>query len=471
MALIECDECGTTVSSKAPACPKCGNPIAQASVAAYRPAITEPAPVPPRAKRIGVERVMIGVVIGLIGVFILISALTGGSSESAPSQAAGSSTSGSTSAGSSTTHNAPAAQAATYTPPPAPPKVIEISAPQLFVEYKANEVLADTKYKGQWLYVSGMVGEIGKDFTDDPYVNLLTSDNEYETVRANFAKSSVAQLAQLHKGDRISVMCRGKGMLIGSPILDCTSDDTPPHPHHAQASATQTAAQSTADTSGAQDAAMAAVQAAAASDAASAAAAATAPTLTTSFDCSKARSDAEHAICTDPELAAADVELAAIYAKAKSAASDQAAFREHVRQQWNDREKKCHDRDCLVRWYASQKEWFSGILNSTGGSGSDSQTQTSSNDATAFAGYAEKVQRRVRPNIVWSGASAGLETEIAVRCARSGTLLSATVSRPSGNDQWDQAALLAVQRADPMPVGTNGRAPGEFTIAMRPSGK
>lgn len=79
------------------------------------------------------------------------------------------------------------------------------------------------------------------------------------------------------------------------------------------------------------------------------------PTLQTSFDCSKARSDAEHLICTDAELAADDVEMASIYAKAKAAAINQVAFKERTRSEWNYREQNCHDRDCVVRWYADQK--------------------------------------------------------------------------------------------------------------------
>jgi colicin import membrane protein len=87
------------------------------------------------------------------------------------------------------------------------------------------------------------------------------------------------------------------------------------------------------------------------------------------------------------------------------------------------------------------------------------------------AGYAEKVQRRVRPNIVWAGETAGLETVVAVRISpATGTLLSASIQRSSGNEQWDQAALRAVQRSDPMPLDTNGQAPGTFTITLRPAG-
>ncbi|BCQ26525.1 TonB family protein [Caballeronia sp. NK8] len=85
-------------------------------------------------------------------------------------------------------------------------------------------------------------------------------------------------------------------------------------------------------------------------------------------------------------------------------------------------------------------------------------------------GYSEKVQRRVRPNIVWAGETAGLETIVSVRCSPSGTLLSATITRSSGDEQWDQAVLRAVQRSDPMPVDIDGKAPAGFTIPLRPVG-
>ncbi|MFV8631150.1 DUF4236 domain-containing protein, partial [Ralstonia pseudosolanacearum] len=88
-----------------------------------------------------------------------------------------------------------------------------------------------------------------------------------------------------------------------------------------------------------------------------------APSMQTSFDCSKARSDAEHIICSDPELAADDVELAVIYAKARAVAKDPVAFRERTRAQWNYRERQCHDRECLARWYADQKVVLSEIAN------------------------------------------------------------------------------------------------------------
>lgn len=79
------------------------------------------------------------------------------------------------------------------------------------------------------------------------------------------------------------------------------------------------------------------------------------PTLQASFDCTKARSNVERMICGDRELAADDLELASIFSKAKAAATNRTAFKERARKAWNYREKNCHDRDCVVRWYVDQK--------------------------------------------------------------------------------------------------------------------
>ncbi|SAK53873.1 lipoprotein [Caballeronia fortuita] len=80
-----------------------------------------------------------------------------------------------------------------------------------------------------------------------------------------------------------------------------------------------------------------------------------------SFDCAKAKSDAERLICSDADLASRDVELASLFIKAKAAVSDKSGFKERTRQHWNYRENVCHDRECLVRWYADQRTALSHI--------------------------------------------------------------------------------------------------------------
>jgi colicin import membrane protein len=88
---------------------------------------------------------------------------------------------------------------------------------------------------------------------------------------------------------------------------------------------------------------------------------------------------------------------------------------------------------------------------------------------SASSSYADKVRRRVEPNIVFAGdTSLDISTLVAIDCAPDGRVLNARIVRPSGNPSWDDAAMRAVQRSDPMPLDDNGTAPAHFTITFRP---
>ncbi|MDX9925554.1 MAG: hypothetical protein RBS48_12395, partial [Ignavibacteriaceae bacterium] len=50
--------------------------------------------------------------------------------------------------------------------------VIKITASQLVADYKANQVAADSKYKGNIVEVTGTISTIGKDIMDTPYISL-----------------------------------------------------------------------------------------------------------------------------------------------------------------------------------------------------------------------------------------------------------------------------------------------------------
>jgi uncharacterized protein len=81
-----------------------------------------------------------------------------------------------------------------------------------------------------------------------------------------------------------------------------------------------------------------------------------------SFDCGKARSRAERIICSDGELARQDRELGRLYARARDAAPDSAAFRRQNEQEWRRRETTCDDRECLLRWYAQRRSQLNAEL-------------------------------------------------------------------------------------------------------------
>ncbi|WGS50513.1 cell envelope integrity protein TolA [Paraburkholderia sp. D15] len=118
---------------------------------------------------------------------------------------------------------------------------------------------------------------------------------------------------------------------------------------------------------------------------------------------------------------------------------------------------------------AQMMQGIAGGTGSTDGLGKSGTGSGSGGTATS-PGYSDKVRRAVRPHISWGGETAGLETVVSVRCSPTGTLLDATIQRSSGNSAWDDAALRAVQRTDPMPQDINGKTPTSFLITLKPAG-
>ncbi|KDP87203.1 energy transducer TonB [Cupriavidus sp. SK-3] len=88
---------------------------------------------------------------------------------------------------------------------------------------------------------------------------------------------------------------------------------------------------------------------------------------------------------------------------------------------------------------------------------------------TASPGYSDRLRRRVKPNIIFTKDVAGNPAAVvAVRLAPDGSLLSARLTKSSGNSAWDSAVLRAVERSDPLPRDENGIAPASLTITFKP---
>lgn len=96
---------------------------------------------------------------------------------------------------------------------------VVVSNMQLFSDYQANEVAADAKYKGKQLLVTGTVASIGK----GPFGGLilrLATTNEFMSTMCSMEKSETSDMAELQKGEQVRVLCKGRGMVLGSPSLD-----------------------------------------------------------------------------------------------------------------------------------------------------------------------------------------------------------------------------------------------------------
>jgi hypothetical protein len=164
-------------------------------------AVAFPGMAPPRRSGPSPAVVVLGVVGGLFLISFLWGVVSGGASSS------------STSSSRSTN---------------ATPKVEEtpfsVDAKTLWDDYHANEVSADDRYKGRRLRVSGTVASIDKDFMDNIVIRLSTP-NQFMGIMATMESSERSRAASMSKGQKVTVVCRGGGMIVGSPSLrDCTID-------------------------------------------------------------------------------------------------------------------------------------------------------------------------------------------------------------------------------------------------------
>lgn len=98
---------------------------------------------------------------------------------------------------------------------------IEISAQQLYAEYEANEVAADKKFKGKKIAVSGVIGDIGKDILDKPYVSLEIG--YLQSVNCYFSDKHNEEISTLGKGQGITIIgtCKGKSLGIMVTLDKC----------------------------------------------------------------------------------------------------------------------------------------------------------------------------------------------------------------------------------------------------------
>lgn len=111
---------------------------------------------------------------------------------------------------------APAAQA-----PPAAP-LATVSASQILKAYENNKLKAEQTYAGKRIRVSGVVGSIGSDIMDQPYVTLGTGASfEVTQLQCMFSKEQAGQLANLDKGQSLTLEGTVDAYVMNVMVKDC----------------------------------------------------------------------------------------------------------------------------------------------------------------------------------------------------------------------------------------------------------
>lgn len=109
------------------------------------------------------------------------------------------------------------------------------------------------------------------------------------------------------------------------------------------------------------------------------------------------------------------------------------------------------------------------IMGQAGATGGPSATGTAARDAGPSASYAGKIVAAIRPNIVSINEFEGNpEAIVSVRAAPDGTILGRRLLKASGDKEWDEEVLRAIDRTARLPRDENGRVPPELELRMRP---
>jgi colicin import membrane protein len=153
-------------------------------------------------------------------------------------------------------------------------------------------------------------------------------------------------------------------------------------------------------------------------------------------------------------------------AKQAAAAEAKLAAAEARRREDDKRRKQEQDTKKLAQMRDDNMKRMQGLA---GSSGSPTAGGTAVRSAGPSANWGGKVQDLVMPKITFlRETSASWVTDVEVRMAPDGTIVSKKVVKSSGSRDWDEAVLAALEKAERLPRDTDGRVPTPVVIGFRP---
>ena len=149
----------------------------------------------------------------------------------------------------------------------------------------------------------------------------------------------------------------------------------------------------------------------------------------------------------------------------RQAAAKAKAEAQAKREQQEQREKQAEEQ----RLAKQREDNLKRMLGQAGATGAPGSTGTALKDAAPSASYAGKLIARIKPNIVLTDTVTGNPAaDVEVRASPTGTILSRRLVKSSGNKDWDDAVLRAIDRTGELPRDTDGRVPPVLVITFTP---
>lgn len=142
---------------------------------------------------------------------------------------------------------------------------------------------------------------------------------------------------------------------------------------------------------------------------------------------------------------------------------------ERERQQRQRAEEQARAKAEEERLARLREEQLRRMMGEAAGTGAATSRGSAAADAAPSADYAGRLVALIRRNIVFTGSVNALAApEVEVRLAPGGTVISRRLLKSSGNPEWDEAVLRAIDRTGSLPPDANGRVPAQIVITFRP---
>jgi len=118
-----------------------------------------------------------------------------------------------------------------------------------------------------------------------------------------------------------------------------------------------------------------------------------------------------------------------------------------------------------------RQEQLKRMAGMAGANGAPDANGTALRSGGPSAGYAGRITRIIKNNIVYPEISASENplAEVVVKVAPDGTIVSKRLTKPSGNAAWDAAVLKAIEKTERFPRDVDGTVPGEMLITFKPN--
>lgn len=152
---------------------------------------------------------------------------------------------------------------------------------------------------------------------------------------------------------------------------------------------------------------------------------------------------------------------------------EQAEKKERARKEEAEKkqaEQKREDAERTKQAAAQRDAQLKRIQGLAGATGGPNATGTALRSAGASSGYGGRIVAALKPHAVFSDSVPGNpRTEVEIRVAPSGAIQGTRLLRSSGVPSWDAAVLRAIEKAQRLPLDTDGTVQNPTIISWGPN--